>query len=105
MKNTLYILAILVAVGAFGIIYSQSETIVQAQYVQHCTVNDQSGTPLNIRSAPNGKKIVGTLKNGTRVAFDTENGDGKDRSWAYIWLDKKNSKPLGWVLRESLDCD
>jgi hypothetical protein len=105
MKNTLYILAIMIALGLSGALYSQSETIVKAQYVQHCTVSDPSGSPLNIRSAPNGKKIVGKLKNGTRVAFDTESGDGRDRSWAYVRLDQKNSKPLGWALREYLECD
>jgi hypothetical protein len=105
MKKTIYILAILAALGGFGVLFSQSDITVEAQAVQHCLVSDPSGTPLNIRSTPNGKRIVGTLKNGTRVAFDTESGDGRDNSWAYIWLDKKNNKkPLGWVLRANLDC-
>jgi len=99
MKKAIYILTILIVIAAFTI------TNATAQYVQHCVVSDPTGSPLNIRSTPNGGKIVGKLKNGARVAFDTESGDGQDRSWALVWLDKKNAKPLGWVLREYLECE
>ncbi len=36
---------------------------------QVCTVIDPSGTPLNVRSGPNGK-ILGTLKKGELVEFN-----------------------------------
>jgi hypothetical protein len=41
-----------------------------------CTVADPTGTPLNIRAAPNGA-IVGTLRNGTRLrvtGLDAQSG-------------------------------
>ena len=105
MRRIFYSLVTLLALVGCGVMYLQSEIPVKAQAVQRCTVSDPTGTELNIRLTPNGKKVVGKLKNGTRVAFDTESGDGQDRSWAYVRLDKKNSKPLGWVLREYLECD
>lgn len=110
MKSKFYISAVLTAIVAFGLINPRNETAAETQdlAVQHCVVNDTTNTDLNIRSAPNGKKIVGKLKNGTKVAFEIESGDGQDRSWANVWLDKdakKKGKLLGWVLRESLDCE
>lgn len=106
MKKTISILALTVALGVGGVMFLKSETTAQAQVATlRCTVNDSSGSLLNIRSKPNGSKIVGKLKNGTRVAYEIESGDGQDRSWAFVRLDKKGAKPLGWVLREYLDCD
>jgi hypothetical protein len=57
---------------------------------------------LNIRTVPDGKTIVGTLKNGAPVRIL----DTKDK-WAYIGLlpeENKTIVPTGWVYREYLDC-
>ncbi len=60
-----------------------------------CTVTDPTGTPLNIRSSPNGE-IVGTLRNGASVTIQTVAYDGQGRPWAYIGV--------GWVFREFVTC-
>ncbi len=70
-----------------------------------CKVSDPTGTPLNVRSKPNGGKVVRKLKNGTKVYVVYETGDEQDRSWSKISLSIKGNAPIiGWVLREYLDC-
>ena len=74
--------------------------------MERCTVSDPTGTSLNVRSSPNGKKVVAKLKNGTRIFIEDYAGDAQDREWVQIRLTgKKVNKPLGWVLREYLKCD
>lgn len=74
--------------------------------MQRCTVNDPTGTALNVRDKPNGKRIVGKLKNNARVFADNYAGDAQDRAWAEVRLkNDKKIKPLGWVLQEYLDCE
>jgi hypothetical protein len=60
-----------------------------------CIVTDPTGTPLNIRSSPNGE-IVGTLRNGTSVSIQNIAYDSQGRPWAYIGV--------GWVFREFVSC-
>ena len=65
-----------------------------------CVVADPTGTPLNIRTSPNGK-IVGKIANGERIRISdqtTENG----KEWAYI--SNAASRPMGWVFRKFLVC-
>ncbi|MBA2400338.1 MAG: SH3 domain-containing protein [Bradyrhizobium sp.] len=65
-----------------------------------CVVADPTGTPLNIRTSPNGK-IVGKVANGERIRISdqtTENG----KEWAYI--SNAASRPMGWVFRKFLAC-
>ncbi|MBR1226373.1 MULTISPECIES: SH3 domain-containing protein [unclassified Bradyrhizobium] len=65
-----------------------------------CVVADPTGTPLNIRTSPNGK-IVGKIANGERIRISdqtTENG----KQWAYI--SNAASRPIGWVFRKFLVC-
>jgi hypothetical protein len=65
-----------------------------------CVVADPTGTPLNIRTSPNGK-IVGKVGNGERIRISdqtTENG----KEWAYI--SNAASRPIGWVFRKFLAC-
>ena len=65
-----------------------------------CVVADPTGTPLNIRTSPNGK-IVGKISNGERIRISdqtTENG----KEWAYI--SNAASRPMGWVFRKFLAC-
>jgi hypothetical protein len=65
-----------------------------------CVVADPTGTPLNIRTSPNGK-IVGKIANGERVRIsDQTTEDGKQ--WAYI--SNAASRPMGWVFRKFLSC-
>jgi uncharacterized protein YraI len=60
-----------------------------------CIVTDPTGTPLNIRSSPNGQ-IVGTLRNGTSVSIRGTASDSQGRLWANIGI--------GWVFREFISC-
>ena len=65
-----------------------------------CVVAEPTGTPLNIRTSPNGK-IVGKIANGERVRISgqtVENG----KEWAYI--STAASRPIGWVFRKFLAC-
>ena len=65
-----------------------------------CVVTDPTGTPLNIRTSPNGK-IVGKIANGERIRMsDQTTESGKE--WAYI--SNAASRPLGWVFRKFLAC-
>ena len=66
-----------------------------------CVVADPTGTPLNVRTAPNGS-IVGALYNGTRVSLLNIVADRSGQTWALI-------APLGpgkrgYVFRNYLAC-
>jgi uncharacterized protein YraI len=80
LRNTLIAIFLLTAAG-----------VAQAE----CVVTDPTGTPLNIRSSPNGR-IVGTLRNGARVTIETVTYDSQGRAWANIGV--------GWVFREFISC-
>jgi hypothetical protein len=65
-----------------------------------CMVSDPTGTPLNVRDAPNGK-VVGTLKNGSFVVMrDTVDVRGKR------WAELQSTRPGGsvYVYREYVSC-
>ncbi len=67
-----------------------------------CTVTDPSGTPLNVRNAPNGPNILRTLPNGFRVkilSMTSSNGEP--------WGDVADSAGLrlGWVYRPYITCE
>ena len=70
---------------------------------ERCVVADPTGTPLNVRSAPAGQRIVDTLSNGTFVAIlDRSSADG--RTWVYVRR-HDDRLPLGWVFRDYLNCN
>jgi uncharacterized protein YgiM (DUF1202 family) len=64
-----------------------------------CTVIDPTGTPLNVRSGPNGK-ILGTLKKGELVEFN-EHKQVKGKKWALV---SKFSEASGYVFGDYLKC-
>lgn len=65
-----------------------------------CVVADPSGTPLNLRDAPNGA-ILQTLRNGTQVTIlRTTTLAGKP--WALIA--NASGQQLGWVYRRYVNC-
>lgn len=67
-----------------------------------CRVADPTGTPLNVRTAPN-FKIVGALPNGARVEIlQTVTGDD-GKQWAFV-ADAADGRAHGWVFRRYLDC-
>ena len=65
-----------------------------------CTVNDPTGTPLNMRSKPNGP-ILGSLHNGARVNL-WERVYIRDKSWARVT--PVGPGKSGWVFRPYLEC-
>ena len=67
-----------------------------------CTVDDPTGTPLNVRASPNGP-ILGALNNGTSVEVRDVTVDRSGRRWAYILPLSEGKR--GWAFREYLDCD
>jgi len=48
-----------------------------------CQVIDPTGTPLNVRTIPNGH-IVGTLNNGTLVSVLDRAFDRGGKQWVYV---------------------
>ncbi len=67
-----------------------------------CTVEDLSGTPLNVRTAPYGT-IVGALSNGTKVlTLDESRIDARGNAWTHIVPIGPGKE--GWVVRRSLEC-
>jgi uncharacterized protein len=69
--------------------------------VAECQVMDPTGTPLNVRTSPDGN-IVATLSNGLRVVIlDHASRRGKD--WVYIG-NANDRAPIGWVFENYLDC-
>lgn len=69
---------------------------------QTCKVTDPTSTPLNVRATPNGK-IIGKLKNGTKVEVLGYEFDERGRAWALV-INAKTHKRIGWVFREFISC-
>jgi hypothetical protein len=68
-----------------------------AALAEACTVNDPTGTPLNVRAQPEGK-ILGALNNGTQVLVRETKG-----KWARVAPMMDNAKD-GWVFKEYVVC-
>ena len=67
-----------------------------------CTVADPTGTPLNVREAPNGT-ILGTWENGVRVRpYETVTHNGK--TW-YAVERFADDNAVGWVFDPYLSCE
>lgn len=64
-----------------------------------CLVDDPTGTPLNVRTAPNGV-IVGTLPNGARVDLLDEASVGTKR-WLFV---ARDGERIGWVFAAYVVC-
>ena len=64
-----------------------------------CLVDDPTGTPLNVRAAPNGA-ILTTLHNGVAVAVVEERRLGTKR-WLLVSLD---GRELGWIFGAYVVC-
>jgi hypothetical protein len=73
-----------------------SATVASAET---CTVNDPTGTPLNVRAQPDKGRLLGALNNGTTVLVRETKG-----KWARVVPMIDNAKD-GWVFKEYLSCD
>lgn len=67
-----------------------------------CRVADPTGTPLNVRSAPNGK-IVGTFANGQAVSI-LAGSEFSGKKWVYVGDAANGDQPVGWVFGEFVVC-
>jgi hypothetical protein len=64
-----------------------------------CLVDDPTGTPLNVRSAPNGT-ILTTLANGARIDVIEETKLGTKR-WLFV---SRDGERLGWIFGAYVVC-
>jgi hypothetical protein len=67
-----------------------------------CRVTDPTGTPLNIRTVPNGS-IVATLNNGEIITVRDRTFDPNGKQWISVGR-LGADVPLGWVLRDFVTC-
>lgn len=89
MKRTLFILAMVLFA-------------TQSQAQSRCKVMDPTGTPLNVRTEPNGR-VVEVLPNGVLVSIIGSSRDRRNKPWAYV-ADFYTQLPIGWVFREFIAC-
>jgi Bacterial SH3 domain len=76
----------------------------KAQNNGRCQVTDPTGTPLNVRSSPNGR-VINQLRNGKNVQILAVSSDAKGRSWARIGgYHNGVYREWGWVYREFISC-
>lgn len=68
-----------------------------------CAVADPTGTPLNVRSGPNGA-VEGTLENGVPVEIIDRALDRRGRAWVLI-RPPGATQVYGWVFATYLACD
>ena len=76
--------------------------LADASAQTRCRVVDPTGTPLNVRTAPNGA-IMGTLTNGMLVSVLDRSVDAGGKPWVYV-ASRTTGAPLGWVYREFIAC-
>lgn len=74
---------------------------VTSAFAATCTVNDPSGTPLNVRTRPMGS-IRGGFHNGSTV-FLRDGTTYRGKKW--VKVDPAGEGKSGWVNRQYLDCD
>ena len=69
-----------------------------------CRVADPTGTPLNIRTQPNGE-VVNTARNGDliQVFSGEEKYDSRGRLWYYV-ANRFSSAPDGYALAAYIRC-
>ena len=77
-------------------------TLATTTWAQTCVVNDPTGTPLNVRTHPNGP-ILGALHNGAAVQVLQVITDAEGRPWAYIAPAGPGKR--GWVFGAFLRCE
>jgi hypothetical protein len=90
----------LLALAVFASGFLGGMPVAKAQ--QRCVVTDPTGTPLNIRSRPNGA-VIGRMGNGVQVAILAYTADDRGRPWALVRL-RGGDIIEGWVFREFVTC-
>jgi hypothetical protein len=67
-----------------------------------CRVMDPTGTPLNVRTSPNGK-VIDTLPNRMLVSIVDQIFDQSHKAWVFLKRGT-DDEPIGWVYREFISC-
>jgi hypothetical protein len=67
-----------------------------------CRVMDPTGTPLNVRTSPNGK-IIDSLPNRMPVSIIDQTVDQNHKSWVFLKR-STDDEPIGWVYRDFISC-
>lgn len=68
-----------------------------------CYVDDSTGTPLNVRSTPNGQ-VIGRLKNGEPLFIIGDAIDSRGRAWLKIIYDTPNGGVEAYIYGEYYSC-
>jgi uncharacterized protein YraI len=76
-------------------------TMATEAWAETCVVSDPTGTPLNVRTRPNGP-IVGALYNGALVRILDVTSDDRGGRWAYIAPLDEGKR--GWVYGPHIAC-
>ena len=77
-------------------------TAGEAAAQARCRVMDPTGTPLNVRTGPNGR-VVGEIDNGALVTIYDRTTDARGRPWVYVGR-YSDGRAMGWVYREFIAC-
>lgn len=88
--------AAIVVLGLTAALPAQAQTSA-------CRVKDPTGTPLNVRTAPDGI-VIGAIENGRAVTILDFGQDRTERPWAFV-SEQTSGRPLGWVSRRFLACE
>ena len=81
---------------------SASMSLIETAHAQtQCIVTDPTGTPLNVRTAPNGQ-VTDTLPNGAFVSVIDRSVDRNRKPWVYV--SDRTGRRLGWVFRDFIRC-
>jgi uncharacterized protein YgiM (DUF1202 family) len=88
-----------IALPALAICLTLSASAIACDGPPVCTVIDPTGTPLNVRSGPNGK-ILGTIRKGALVEVN-EHKDLNGKRWALV---SKYGEAWGYVFGAYLKC-
>jgi hypothetical protein len=84
--------------------FSSTVAIRPVKAEEVCQVTDPTGTPLNVRSTPNGP-VTDTLKNGREVYIHELSTDAQGRAWAKVGgYSEGKYRTWGWVIREFISC-
>jgi hypothetical protein len=90
-----------IIIGLFSLVLATSCLSGEVSAQGICRVMDPTGTPLNVRTSPNGN-AVGTLDNGVKVIILDRASYGGE-NWVYLGR-AEDRVPIGWVFRNYLDC-
>jgi hypothetical protein len=100
MKITLSVLFLFVVTAFAGFRANAQQKLI-------CTVEDPTGTRLNVREYPGSGRIVGKLRNGTIVRLEFWTKDPSSaKAWGKISVYRGGRYvPLGYAFGEYINCD